>query len=384
MLLLLAAGVAYATSHPRPALATAASPPSAAAAAQSFIVDLSWIDQNDGWALSGVPCGQALCARLGRTDDGGRTWAKLPNPPVRLSAPGCDPLRCVAHLRFATASIGYLFGPSLFMTRDGGLTWSRVPGSQVESLEPGPGSVVRVVYDHAGCPGPCHRAVQEAAPGSQHWRVLLAKLPARAESAVNAQVIRATPNVMYVPVYGDLASGASASQQTTIFRSLDGGRSWVALADPCGGSRRSERDAIDVAAAPGGFVAALCSLRSHGGASSVVTSADDGRTWGPRRAVASPSRFEPDLIATPAAGDLVLSNSLANGSGPFTYELWQSRDDGRTWSTVARDREQLSSDSPYASFLGFEDASIGRWVGDPHAVWSTVDGGRHWTRHAFK
>jgi len=35
----------------------------------------------------------------------------------------------------------------------------------VEALEPLAGTVVRVVYDHAGCPGPCTRTVQETTAG---------------------------------------------------------------------------------------------------------------------------------------------------------------------------------------------------------------------------
>jgi photosystem II stability/assembly factor-like uncharacterized protein len=278
--------------------------------------------------------------------------------------------------------IGYLFGPSLLITHNGGLTWARVPSPPVESLEPAPGEVVRVVYDHDGCPGPCRRMLEAAAAGSDDWRVFLASMPVQTTSnAVSAQVIRAGKEVIYVPVYGNLAAGAG-NQQTTIYRSLDAGRSWVRLADPCGGSGARARDAISLAAAPGSFLAALCTTRdAH--AFAVTTSTDDGRTWGPRHPLPSSQQFFPDLIAAASPTDLIMTNSLVGGSGPYTYRLMLSTDGGAHWSTVVSDREQLDPNAPYATYLGFQDSRVGRWVGYPHAIWTTTDGGRRWTRGPF-
>jgi photosystem II stability/assembly factor-like uncharacterized protein len=44
---------------------------------------------------------------------------------------------------------------------------------------------------------------------------------------------------------------------------------------------------------------------------------------------------------------------------------------------------QINPQAPGASFLGFEDTRIGRWVSDDRSIWTTSDGGLHWHRPAF-
>jgi len=344
------------------------------------VVDLSWVGE-DGWALLGVPCGEGFCPRLARTADGGLTWTALPSPPGGLSGPGCMRLPCVEHVAFASTSVGYLFDPSLLVTRNGGATWSRVAGPRVESLAPGPDDVVRLAYNHAGCPGPCDRVVDAAAAGSNRWHILVAGLSTIAASReVSAQVLRAGADAIYVPIYGDLAAGVG-TQQTTIYRSLDGGRRWRRLGDPCGGSGARVRDAIDIAVTPGGSLAALCGPRSGQGADiSVVTSADGGRSWSANRPVPSAGGFAPDLIAAAGPKDLVVSNSLVSGGGPYTYRLLSTTDGGRSWSTVASESVQLDTGAAYTSYLSFQTPLVGRWVGEQHAIWTTTNGGRRWTR----
>jgi hypothetical protein len=278
--------------------AVPATKPNAALTGAS-VVDLSWLNATTGWALAAEPCAQTLCPRVARTDDGGRSWTDLPSPPAKLTGAGCTHLPCVGHIRFATPTIGYLFGPSLLVTHDGGHSWTRVPGPQVESLEPGSGTVIRIVYDHSGCPGPCDRSVEVAAPGSSSWGVLLAPLPqssAGPEEAVTARLIRTGSHTVYIALYGNLANGANASQHTAIHRSLNAGRSWTRLPDPCGGSGPSERDAIDLAAAPGGVLAAICAKRfGQPTTFSVITSSDSGTAWSPRHPLPASADY-PDLI----------------------------------------------------------------------------------------
>jgi hypothetical protein len=352
----------------------------------SYLVDLTWVSDATGWALSAAPCGKALCARISRTQDGGRSWTQLPAPPAHLSgssaATYCAVSPCVDHLRFATARIGYLFGPSLLITRDGGETWTAVASPPVESLEPGPGAVVRLVYDHDGCPGPCNRMVEAAAAGSDDWRVLVANLTAPSD-ADRAQIIRAGAGVIYVPIYGNLAAGAG-TQQAVIYRSLDDGLSWTQLSDPCGGTGAALRDAISIAAGSGGFLAALCTTRvisTYG--YSVVSSLDYGVSWGARRPVPVTPAFSPDLIAASGPNAMVITNSPAAGSGEYTYQLVLSTDRGRIWATVASDARQLDPNAPYATYLAFQGPLVGSWVGYPHAIWTTTDGGRLWTRRRF-
>jgi photosystem II stability/assembly factor-like uncharacterized protein len=345
-------------------------------------MDLTWVSDQDGWALAAAPCASGLCPRVAVTHDGGRTWRALPTPPesTQTGAVHCAGIACVSHIRFATATVGYLFGPDLYETDDGGRTWRRVPSRPVEALEPSAGTVIRVVYDHTGCPGPCTRTVQETAAGSATWHTLL-RIPVT--SGVAAQVVRQGTSVIYLPVYAHLTGGARTAH-TVIFRSTDGGISWQPLADPCGGTGHNEHDASALAAAAaGGYVAALCQPRSGTGLTFVLTSADYGSSWSPPRVIAGGTRHHLSLIAAASPGRLVVATGGVEGSGPFTYRLAVSTDNGLCWSAAVTGTTHLDPQAPAASFLGFEDSSTGRWISSEQDIWTTRDGGLHWLRRAF-
>ena len=349
-----------------------------------FLMDLTWVSDQHGWALAAAPCGRDLCPRLATTADGGRTWTALPAPPGRVGTngmPGCARPGCVSQVRFATAAVGYLFGPALFQTVDGGRSWRRVPGRPVESLEPSAGTVVRVVYDHTGCPGPCDRTVQETMAGSATWHTVL-RLPAASSiGSVAAQLVRQGTSVLYLLLYGHVAGGAGLAH-TVILRSTDGGATWQRRGDPCGGTGLNEHDASGLAAAPGGFAVVLCPSRGGTGSAFVRTSADNGSSWGPPRTVPQGPEGYLSLIAAASAAHLVLATGF-DGNGALTYHLLASADGGRHWSIAVSGTAPLDLRAPAAAFLGFEDARVGRWISDSRTIWTTDDSGQHWHRQAF-
>jgi len=363
-------------SRPAAPLVTGRPGPSRSSAlAGSFLMDLTWVSDQRGWALAAAPCALGLCPQVAATHDGGRTWTTLPAPPgiTRI---------LVSNIRFATISVGYLFGPALYHTDDGGRSWHRVPSRPVEALEPSAGTVVRVVYDHTGCPGPCTRTVQETTAESGTWHTLLRIPLAGSNGGVAAQVVRQGASVIYLPIYGHVAGGAGTAH-TVIFRSTDGGNSWQQLADPCGGTGQNEHDASGLAAASGGFVAVLCQPRAGTGLTFVLTSADHGSSWSPPRVVPGGTRHHLSLIAAASPGRLVVATGGVTGSGPFTYRLVASADGGRSWPAAVTGTTQINPLAPGAAFLGFEDARAGRWVSDERDIWTTRDGGLHWLRRAF-
>lgn len=285
----------------------------------------------------------------------------------------------MSHIRFASTSIGYLFGPALFVTRDGGRHWARTPGPLVEALQPGVGHVLRVAYAHSGCPGPCGRVIQEAAPGSSSWHTVLAL--GRTDAAFQggpAQIVRAG-SAIYVPVYGNLAAG---DWPTIIFRSLDGGLRWTQVTDPCGRSAKTFYAAVGLAVTRGGFVAAACSPLDLTSPALVVTSTDNARFWGPARPVPG-TAIDAGLIAATNPCHLVVASAPVSGSGPFTYRLLTSSDGGRHWKISVTDPEQIVSGTPATAYLGFEDQNSGWWVGFANTIWVTHGAGTHWARLPF-
>jgi len=362
------------------------SPTPIPASAGPYVVDLTWVSDSMGWALAAVACAGQLCPAVAATTDGGVSWQPLPNPPVALFATAAaqgdceqaDP--CVSHIRFATSKIGYLFGPGLFMTVDGGESWQEVTSPPVETLEAVGGNVIRVVYDHGGCPGPCNRTVEEAPAGSNAWRTLL-QIPGALQIPVGAldtaTLILQGSQTIYLPIYGNPAGGEPF---TTLFRSLDGGQTWQQLADPCVSTTILADSATDFAAAPGGYLAALCFSITEPAALAVFTSNDAGSTWGSRLPVPG----SVGLIAAPSPGTLVVGPSPTSGGGPDTSTLSVSTDGGLDWATAATDQVNLSAAPVGASlYLGFEDAMTGRWVGDDQTIWTTTDGGTDWTARPF-
>lgn len=353
----------------------------------SFLMDLTWVSDQRGWALSAGSCGRGLCPRLATTRNGGRTWTALPAPPGHVQdqqgLADCGRAACVSQVRFATATVGYLFGPALYQTSDGGRSWHRVPSRPVEALEPSAGTVARIVYDHTGCPGPCDRTVQQTTAGSATWHTVLRIPAASAAYSVAAQLIRQGMAVSYIPLYGHVAGGASRAY-TVIFRSTDGGATWQRSDDPCAGIATEEYDSSGLAAAPGGFAAVLCAPRAGAGPAFVRTSADDGSSWGPARPVPGAAGHYLDLIAAPGAGQLVLATGGDTGGGSFNYRLAASADGGLHWSAAVTGTARIDPQAPAAEFLGFEDARTGRWLSDSHDIWTTHDGGQRWRVQPFR
>ena len=67
-------------------------------------------------------------ALLVRTVNGGRTWAAVPAPAVRLVNPGGNaPGSAVSAVFFADVNNGWLFNPALWVTHDGGRHWRQLP-----------------------------------------------------------------------------------------------------------------------------------------------------------------------------------------------------------------------------------------------------------------
>jgi photosystem II stability/assembly factor-like uncharacterized protein len=347
------------------------------------VVDMTWISDNEGWALGVAPCTTPPCTSLAHTRDGGRTWAGSPAPKAYLQNdptagavyPCTASVSCVGGVRFADATTGYAFGvSSLWLTTDGARTWSLRSTDGTDSLEIVHGTVVRLTHPEAGfCAPGCTYRVQSAAVGSTSWQML-------SPSAVtgDASALAVEGSNRYVAAFGHVAGGAQDAH-TKFLRSTDSGAHWSSLADPCGTTPSgNEADASALAAGAGGFLAVGCTARQAGEAGFAVVSADAGATFGPHRGGL--------LGAVPSDGERVEAVAAATGQrlavlviGNASRSIAVTNDAGADW-TVTHAEAATNVAVPY---LGFQDATTGRAILSPGAVLTTTDGGGHWTPFAF-
>jgi photosystem II stability/assembly factor-like uncharacterized protein len=249
----------------------------------------------------------------------------------------------------------------------------------VETLTIAGSQVYRVAYDHGGCPGPCQPTLQRAAIGSSAWRPLIGQLayPDRSDAA---QIV-ASGSTLLLAMFGSQAGPAGA--QAVVYRSADGGATWQQRTDPCssrGADGKSEEDLTDLADAPGGFFAGLCSPHTGSG-TSVVTSSDSGESWQTDGALPGVQALA--LLAAASQTTLAVSTgATGGGSGAFMARLLVTTDAGRHWTAAATQTQQILQ-AGVPAWLGFETSQIGWWASAPHSVWSTRDGGLHWTLTRF-
>ena len=360
-------------------LTFAATPAAVANLADATLLDTSWVSATEGWALAVQPCAAGDCTRVARTTDGGQHWQALPDPPtVQEGDYGCPDLACAGHVTFASPQVGYLYGPALLMTTDGGRHWHPQPGPLTETLTVAGGTAYRVAYDHTGCPGPCQPSLQEAPAGSAHWRTLAGQLTEPGRSG-SAQIAVSGPDVL-LALYGSLAGPFPAT--AVVYRSADGGGSWQRAEDPCTSGSGQEQDLTGLAAAPGGFFAGVCAVRASL-RDFVITSADAGVTWHATPATPPPAQWD-TLVATASQGTIALASGPSGGNGKDSTTLFMTTDGGGQWVTAATDPQDLGGGASIPPTVSFETPLAGQWLGDAHGIWTTADGGLHWTRTAFR
>lgn len=269
---------------------------------------------------------------------------------------GCaDP--CVDHIRFATAQIGYAFGPSaFFMTTDGGDTWHRQPGGAIQ-LETLDDNVIRVTGTGSGCPGPCVHGIGTSAVGSSSWTP--SGFQPDRSSISDVLLSRGLGGDAYVLLTRNPAGGASVAT-STLYRSTDNGRSWHDVGEPCT-AQDQEVDSEAIAGGAGNRVAALCGTRQAPQHYSVAWSDDAGGHFGMKPGEI-PAGVAPRLLTGDPASVLV-----AAGNG-----MARSTDGGATW-------QQITGVTGRIGWVGFQSRQVGRAVSaDGTTIWTTRDGGATW------
>jgi hypothetical protein len=348
---------------------------SRSAASSGFqVLSMTFVSDNQGWALGSTKCGTHRCLALLGTTDGGTHWNALTAPTKYAGGeygicPHGKP--CAQQVRFMNPDVGYAYDPSLFVTIDGGRTWTRLPGASISSLEGADGTVARVISGSTGCAGqPYH--LQSAAVGSDIWHNLNAP---KIEMICPPVLYRQGERLVLVG-YGNPAGGVRATAR--IDRSANNGKTWAAGPDKCGGTSGY---ASDVALAPPNVLMLLCQHQApmkNGkfGPAYIRTSLNNGATFGPDKVL--PAAQAPKGVITKyqvAAGTtrrIFVTETATHGS-----KLLESQNGGRTWTTALTFR----STTPVI-LVGFEDPLTAR-VAQGNTVWTTRNGGKTWTKNTF-
>jgi len=332
------------------------------------VLDVDLRDPGNGRALVSRACRHGRCVALSRTVDGGRHWQRMAVTDVPIgSVPSDCRNSCGAtRVAFANPNDGYLFGPGMYTTSDGGRNWRQATGPTVDDLAVEGRTVVRIVHDHSGCPGPCKQRIQRAMAGGSSW------VTATIFTGYGAPGTLALSSTGLVyALFGDnLAAGVI--HQPTLLRSPARGITWTRLTDGCAAKGGSEAVAVAAAAQR---VALLCADHGGGaGANAIRLSADEGATFSAPHP--APVWFAGRIAMT--ARRIFVATSARGGQGPAEFEIAASQDDGQHWKIVVRDAARLSDDLSDSTTLAVSATGSVAWIGYPFRLWVSTDNGTNW------
>lgn len=364
---------------PTPTTSSAGSAPAVPVPSSFTVSSLTTGAPRRLFALGTVSCPAGRCPALTSSSDDGTRWRLVHTFPASTAGTQVAPGRpgsaaTLTQVRFASASVGWVFGGGAMRTTDGGATWQDYPhpGGDVIGLETDGTDVVLTTAP--GCrAGTCHgtisvvrapvsassatdvlgtisggAGVEDAVIGWQGGQAFVSPvvvpLPGQAAPApvvVAADGLhRAAPTScgtgqpfrLVTAAAGRtmfavcLSGGAAGHLGYAVQASSDGGASWrpvpgqpLLLAN-AGTTSFAAADARTLLAVSGG------SPDLHG---SMTLSSDGGATWrDPRSAPALPNHGWA-WVGSPGGGMFY----ALSGDGTGAY--WRSTDRGDTWSKVA-------------------------------------------------
>ena len=312
------------------------------------VMTMSFADAQHGFATYATI---GSLTGLAATTDGGVSWRALAAVPKNLT------------LDFTSVHDGWAYGAygrDRFVTHDGGRTWTDThPGGDVDALD----AIGSSVWSLVGCTAtsvPCVDQLERSDDGGHTWQsTALPGMPAGAAALDRIDSAHAF-------VWSAFNSGAFAP---AIIATSDGGATWRARANPCGPLLASIAgvNAFDLWASCSGSGSATTQKE-------LFRSPDGGATWVlTARVGLQPA---PDLGRLPEKGygaDLIAINDqvaiLTSGRGTVSV----STDAGRTWSVAVELGEFLGT---ITRLRGSDTV----WVGSAHTcgqqcgVWRATDG----------
>jgi hypothetical protein len=308
--------------------------------------DATFYGTAQAWLLGVADCLKGSvqpCPAMAQTDDGGKTWRSVPNPPGNP-----------AQLRFANPETGYAFSPSRLDMTTNGTDWVRQPGGAL-ALETLDDDVIRVEQRDASCTGLCTDVVETAPVGSGRWTPSkLAPVKAR-----GVELERTHGHAFLL--FRDTSASTPGRPASALFSSDDNGIVWRPRGDVCTKLGAGYSATSIAVGADGATLHVLC--RSVHGRWALFT--------GDRRATVPPGTGRYPLLELGAADAKTLF--------VVADRLYRSADGGQTWHAVLRYSPNSDLGAPQ-----FEDAGVGRWFTDGGRVmWTTSDSGYTWRGLSF-
>lgn len=320
------------------------------------------------FALGSATCPKGACTAVIGSDDDGATWStraafETLTTPGSRSTP--DRARQLVGVRFASSTIGYVYGSSTLRTIDGGRSWADVDvaGRTVVSLETD-GTTVWMVTAKT-----C-RHTETAARGCTGLEVWSAAVTATRAAKVATLELPAPADSAWLSMDGgDAYVSVSYSDQAVQSLPQRVSGTPTRLARPQGCAPTGGVWVWGTARTRGALVAMCQASGAPGKTYALATSTDRGATW-------SPAKASPDLATPGAAGAWLtavdlrhlvvvlqgLPTSLPVFDNPTA--ILSTSDGGATW---ARPRVDQGADDAFA------------WVGAAGGptVYAVAKGGRY-------
>jgi hypothetical protein len=356
--------------------------------AYASIVSIGRVDANVGWATISSQDGYEL--RM--TGDGGTTWSD----PRSLPTAG--------EIQFIDANWGWVvdsgqvLGPdqslTLFSTGDGGNSWQATivdMGSFPDvSSSPGGFAAANHIHFRDSLHGELNAVVSYPSPSSNAPDVTQWQSICRQASTADGGATWSAPRdgpclgqTTFTDSLNGYAQGLGGGRD--VFVTSDGGQTWVQGELP--GASAADTSSASLLLVDRYSDSSLVALVERSGATTVVTSADGGKTWADSGASLGLAELGSGYqFARLGEGNWIALST--NGGPPTTPVGWQTFDGGRTWTQMSGAGLESVASVIFASStsgwaLGYQ--SVCQPTGDhsqacqiEYHLLATSDGGQTW------
>ena len=334
--------------------------------------------------LSGRTCRDFV----GHSADGGAYFGSL----VHAMSWNCYKNEFSSSLALDGHGDAFLYGPWLYVSHDNAKSWTRSPqpgavldvaavGHSVWTIESICTHVEKVSLER------CPVRLLESINGGRTWEQSRTVPPhlitGLLSDGANDQtyLVRTSRSAAYL-MLAPLPNSHGATRVIPLWYTSNGGHTWSNRPVPCGIGALS----AVLSAAPDGTLMAICAGQPSAGeqGKSVLESTNGGRTWVTKNrclAPGTPSCSTSNIDFGYLGGiDLVTSSEAFIVGGRSSLQV--THDGGSRWQVV---QPLIGGSAGGTGQVVFFDASHGVVLGqndnnnEDSTLWSTVDGGKHWT-----